>query len=83
MNLLDFLIRLNEGLQLDGGKQDQYAVFGGLNLMRFWNGDQVEVVDIKVNQAVINLELMLVLFYTSFKRVCRDISTKTSVEEKA
>ena len=72
--------------QLDGGKQDQYAaVFGGLNLMRFWNGDQVEVVDIKVNQAVINeLELMLVLFYTGVSRESAEIISqqKLRVEEK-
>lgn len=72
--------------QLEGGQQDQYAAaFGGLNLMRFWNGDQVEVLDIKVNQALINeLELMLVLFYTGVSRESAEIISqqKHQVEEK-
>ncbi len=61
-------------LGLKGGRQDQYAaVFGGFNLMKF-NGDDVDVNPVHVDQDVINeLQSRTLLCYTGTTRESADI----------
>ena len=66
---LAFEIERNE-LQLEGGKQDQYAAtFGGVNYMEFFENDKVIVNPLRVrSQYMHELANNLVLYFTSTSR---------------
>jgi len=62
-------------LQMNGGKQDQYAAtFGGINFMEFLSGDNVIVNPLQLKQEVIyELEFNLLLYFTSTQRLSASI----------
>lgn len=64
-----------EDLQMQGGKQDQYAAtFGGVNYMEFYGNDKVIVNPLRVKEKYMHeLEHNLVLFYTQTSRLSSDI----------
>jgi D-glycero-alpha-D-manno-heptose-7-phosphate kinase len=57
-------------LQLEGGKQDQYAAtFGGVNFMEFYSDDKVIVNPLSIrDEYLYELENNLVLFFTATNR---------------
>ena len=57
-------------LGLAGGAQDQYAAaFGGLNLMRFFEGGRAEVENVAIEDRILKeLEASLVLYFTGVSR---------------
>jgi len=62
-----------------GGKQDQYAAtFGGINLMEF-NSDQTIVNPLRIrNATLMELEAMMVLYFTGVSRESAKIITEQS-----
>lgn len=64
-----------EDLNMQGGKQDQYAAtFGGVNYMEFYADDKVIVNPLRVKSKYQHeLEHNLVLFYTQTSRLSSDI----------
>lgn len=64
-----------EDLNMQGGKQDQYAAtFGGVNYMEFYAGDKVIVNPLRIKSKFLHeLEHNLVLFYTQTSRLSSDI----------
>ncbi len=75
-----------EDLNMAGGKQDQYAAtFGGFNFMEFYENDKVVVNPLSLKQETIDeLELNLVLYYTSTRRESANIIDEqvTNTKEK-
>ncbi len=64
-----------EDLNMQGGKQDQYAAtFGGVNYMEFYADDKVIVNPLRIKSKYLHeLEHNLVLFYTQTSRLSSDI----------
>ena len=62
-------------LQMQGGKQDQYAAtFGGINFLEFFNKDKVIVNPLDIKPHLLKeLELCLVLYFTNIQRHSADI----------
>ena len=73
-------------LNMAGGKQDQYAAtFGGINYLEFFANDKVIVNPLQLKPEVVNeLEMNLLLYYTSTQRLSADIikAQVKNVEEK-
>lgn len=62
-------------LGMAGGRQDQFAAtFGGFNFMEFYNNSKVIVNPLRIKVSYINeLEINMVLFYTSISRYSSEI----------
>jgi len=67
-------------LQMAGGKQDQYAAtFGGVNFIEFPTNGSVLVNPLRIKQDYLHeLEMNIVLFFTSVSRYSSDIITQQS-----
>lgn len=59
-----------EDLQMEGGKQDQYAAtFGGINFMEFYENNKVVVNPLRIKEELIEeLQYNLILYYTQKTR---------------
>lgn len=69
-----------EDLNMQGGRQDQYAAtFGGVNYMEFYKNEKVIVNPLRVRDIWIHeLENNLILFYTETSRLSSEIIKKQS-----
>lgn len=67
-------------LQMQGGKQDQYAAtFGGFNFIEFSNDDKVIVNPLRINQEFLNeIQFNTVLYYTGTSRLSSAIIAEQS-----
>jgi D-glycero-alpha-D-manno-heptose-7-phosphate kinase len=62
-------------LEMEGGKQDQYAAaFGGINFMEFYDSGKVIVNPLRIKDQILNeLSNNIILFYTKTSRISSEI----------